>query len=425
MSLKDLVYKALPKCVAEWYSEQKVKRIMKRFQSHYPTVVERLKGKEKLTVAFYLINASVWKLDELFRLMMHNERFEPIIILCPLTAFNNEEHRNRELNIIEQFVKDKGYPYVNTQLECGHWLDVKNTIKPDINFFTTPYPYNTMPQYYVLNFPDSLNCYVTYSSMNFWDFQWELNRPFHNYIWRYFAENDQIKSYMETAGFYKGKNCFVSGFPVFDAYLRADYKPKQSWKHDQPIRIIWAPHHTIDDCKVLQYSNFLQIAEPMVELSNKLADKVQFAFKPHPMLRPKLEQVWGKERTDKYYDGWDKSLNTQLEAGGYVDLFYTSDAMIFDSSSFITEYVYADKPSLFINKKNTENMLNDFGKEAMGCHQDAQTIENIEDFINNVIAGQDQYKSKRSEFIDTYIKPYNTPSASQNIINHIVETITS
>lgn len=424
MALKDLVYKALPKYVAEWYSAQKVKRIMKRFQNHYPTVVERLKGEEKLTVAFYLINASVWKLDELFRLMMRDERFEPIVVLCPLTAFDNDEHRNRELNSIEQFVKDQGYPYVNTKLEHGQWLDVKNTVNPDINFFTTPYLYNTMSQYYVLNFPDSLNCYVTYSSMNFWDFKWELNLPFHNYIWRYFAENDKIKGYMETAGFYKGENCFVSGFPVFDAYLRNDYKPEKSWKHNQSIRIIWAPHHTIDNCKILHYSNFLDIAEPMIELSKKFVDKVQFSFKPHPMLRPKLEQVWGKERTLEYYLFWESGVNTQFDDGQYVDLFYTSDAMIFDSSSFITEYIYADKPSLFINKKNTENMLNEFGKEAIECHQDAQTIEEIEHFINNVINGQDLHKAKRYAFIDKYIKPYNTPSASQNIINHIVETIT-
>lgn len=425
MTLKNLLYTILPKRVTEWYSAQKVKHIMRRFQNHYPQVVERLKGKEKLTVAFYLINASVWKLDELFRLMMRDERFEPIVVLCPLTAFDNAEHRNRELNLIEQFVKDKGYPYINTQLDNGRWLDVKNTIKPDVNFFTTPYTYNTLPQYYVLNFPDSLNCYVTYSSMNFWDFKWELNLPFHNYIWRYFAENDQIKGYMETTGFYKGKNCFTSGFPTFDAYLRADYNPKQSWKHNHPIRIIWAPHHTIDDCKVLQYSNFLEIAEPMVELSNKLADTVQFAFKPHPMLRPKLEQVWGKERTDNYYLSWEQGPNTQFDAGPYVDLFYTSSAMVFDSSSFITEYIYTDKPSLFINKKNTTNMLNDFGKDAIECHQDAQTIEEIEHFINNVTIGQDLYKAKRCAFIDKYIKPYNTPSASQNIINHIVETITA
>lgn len=418
--LKDLLYNALPKPLSRWYSRIKIERNMKCFQSHYPQVIERLKTKEKLTVAFYLINASIWKLDELFKLMQKDSRFEPVIVLCPFATFDNAENQAREIRAIEQFVKDRGYPYINTQLENGQWLDVKNEIKPDINFFTYPYPYSTLAQYYVLNFPESLNCYVTYSSMNFWDYQWELNRPFHNYIWRYFAENDMVFRAMQSVNYYEAKNCYVSGFPAFDAYLNSTYSPKECWKNHQKFKIIWAPHHTIDDCVILQYSNFIELAEPMIELARKYSDNVQFAFKPHPMLRSKLEAIWGKEQTDAYYSSWQQSGNSQLEQGEYTDLFYTSDAMIFDSSSFITEYIYTLKRSMFINKKSTDKLLNEFGQEAISCHQNGTSMQDIEAFVIQVIHNApDPCLEIKNAFYTKFVEPYNTPSPSHRILNHI------
>ena len=80
------------------------------------------------------------------------------------------------------------------------------------------------------------------------------------------------------------------------------------------------------------------------------------AFKPHPILKPKLYKhaLWGKERTDAYYHCWETMENTQLEMSDYIDLFMTSDAMIFDSVSFMTEYLYTKKPALFLCREGIE-----------------------------------------------------------------------
>jgi CDP-glycerol glycerophosphotransferase (TagB/SpsB family) len=93
------------------------------------------------------------------------------------------------------------------------------------------------------------------------------------------------------------------------------------------------------------------MAELMLELAQAYKDRIQIAFKPHPSLITQLYQHpdWGKERADDYYARWQQMENTQLETGGYVDLFMTSDAMIHDSGSFVVEYLYANRPVMFVS----------------------------------------------------------------------------
>ena len=78
--------------------------------------------------------------------------------------------------------------------------------------------------------------------------------------------------------------------------------------------------------------------------------------------------------------------NGLLCEGDYNDLFLTSDAMIHDSMSFIAEYLYVMKPSLFLmNDPDIENRLNDFGRMAVRQHYHAYNEQDISDFIENVV----------------------------------------
>ena len=76
-------------------------------------------------------------------------------------------------------------------------------------------------------------------------------------------------------------------------------------------------------------------AADMVELAKKYQDSIQFAFKPHPVLKFRLINIWGEQKTEEYYKLWETMPNTQLETGDYIDLFLTSDALGFLSVPFI------------------------------------------------------------------------------------------
>jgi len=329
----------------------------------------------------------------------------------------------------EEFVRSKNYPYVMTyDFKTGKWLDVKKEIKPDIVFFTNPHQL-TKDKYYIYNYTESLTCYVPYNFGNSHLLDMFHNQLFHNLLWRLFAETDIHKQFSIDVAQNKGMNVVTTGFPGTDIFLDKDYIPQNPWKANRnPLKkIIWAPHHTIDDDKsFLSFSSFLVYADYMPELANKYKDQVQWAFKPHPRLKPKLyhHPDWGKEKTDDYYDTWDNLRNGQLEEGNYVDLFLTSDAMIHDSGSFLIEYLYVNKPVLRTNRDDAiTDRLNKFGVMAYNVHYHARTEEDIEDFVKNVIAGNDEMREAREQFKQKYLLPPNNQSASKNIFDEIKKSV--
>jgi hypothetical protein len=392
-------------------------------QKRYPKIIENIKKKDKIIVTFFLIHGQVWKLDELFKMMLLNKRFEPVIIICPYIVYGHDE-MIETMNRAEEFVKTKGYPYMITyNQETNSWLDVRNEIKPDIIFFTNPYYKITNDDYYILNYPNSLTCYVPYSSM-ICSTPVQYNKPLQCYVWKFFLENDLIHSINKEKSPNKGQNTEITGSPLFDIFLDKNYQPKNVWKHSQTKKIIWAPHHTIDTCTGIKFSNFLYYADFMIDVAVKYSAEIQFAFKPHPILYPKLINLWGKEKTDKYYAKWESMENTQVVTGDYIDLFCTSDAMIFDSVSFINEYLYIQKPSLFIYNNDIDEQLNEFGLKALSCHQKAKNEEDIINFIERMIAGiYDPKKDLKQEYYNRYLVPPNNQSASKNIMDTILKTL--
>lgn len=413
-SVKRPVY-----CCLQKYRARAFARI---YPSRCVRTVERLKNKSSIRVAFFMIHDSVWKYDELFKLMLSDKRFDPVIVVCPYVA-SGEKIMRETMAKSEGFVRSKGYPLISTYGEAsGVWLDVRNEVKPDIVFFTNPHEGLTRDEYYMYNYPDALTCYVPYSSMIFNSAL--MGRSMHSLVWSFFVENTITQSivHADTKVY---NNTYVVGYPSTEPLYDRSFVSKNVWKHGGLKRIIWAPHHTITEDPVLKISNFLDLAEPMVELAKLHKDRVQFAFKPHPILYAKLIAVWGEEKVSRYYDLWRNMENTQVELGEYIDLFVSSDAMIFDSGSFVGEYLYTQKPSLFVCSDGIESQMNQYGRMALGCHQQASGMEGITNFVDSIVAGLEDPKAEtKKEFFDKYLVPPNGMSASQNILNYLASVLT-
>ena len=133
----------------------------------------------------------------------------------------------------------------------------------------------------------------------------------------------------------------------------------------------------------------------------------------------------GQERTDEYYAQWNKLGNGQLEESSYVDLFLTSDAMVHDSGSFTTEYLFMQKPVMYlVGKDKVDQRFNTFGKEAFGCHYQGENAEQIERFIVDVLLGGDDPKqADRAAFYDKWLAPKEGFMPSQMILKTIEDFI--
>ena len=188
-------------------------------------------------------------------------------------------------------------------------------------------------------------------------------------------------------------------------------------------KVIFAPHHSIDNPKYP--SVFLEVCEEMLKVAEKYSKDIQFVFKPHQVLKFKLQQLWGVEKTEEYYKRWDALENTQLVSDGYVDLFLTSDAMIHDCGSFTTEYLFTQKPVMYMcSGSDMTDKFNEFGIHSFNCHYQGRSSDDIERFLQEVvIEGNDPMRPKREQFFEEYLKPKDGLLPSQKIIQVLEEMI--
>lgn len=412
LSFHDFFIATFPSCL---------KREIKRNERQRDKVAATLKKKEKIVVAFFLQSPSVWKYDRLYRLLETLQPYEPIVVVCPFNVHLNYD-RTETLKVMkksEAFVQANHYRYISGYNEqTNKWRNIKKEINPDIIFYTKPYK-DTLPAFHIYNFKDKLNCYAPYGIGCVDLYRINYNIPFNNLLWKFFVETTFQQGFAQKYALGKGENTEVVGSLGMETILLKDYQPKDVWK-PQPQRkkrIIWAPHHTVD--YLFNFSNFFTYCEFMFDMAEKYQDQIQIAFKPHPILKFKLINIWGEERTETYYKKWSDLSNGQLEDGYYIDLFMTSDAMIHDCASFTAEYLYTGKPTMFIIKDHTTGEhWNDFGKICFDLHYQAHNENDIESFIKNVIIDGDDVKmAERKAFFDRYLYPKDGIMPSQKIID--------
>lgn len=91
--------------------------------------------------------------------------------------------------------------------------------------------------------------------------------------------------------------------------------------------------------------------------------------------------------------------------------------MINDSASFTIEYLYENKPCLFLSNYDRQKDSNEVSLKAFGCRYHAETSEEIESFVRDVIIdGNDTMKEKREKFYNEVLLPPNGNFVAENIL---------
>ncbi|MEO8238061.1 MAG: CDP-glycerol--glycerophosphate glycerophosphotransferase [Flavobacterium sp.] len=399
--------------------------LIKKAPGKHKKALEIVRKKNSIKVAFFLNHESVWKYEVLYNLMLQHPRFEPKIFVCPVVNFGMENMLFEMDKAFEVF-KNKGYDIIKTyDNETGKYLDIKKSFSPDIVFYTNPYKGLQDYRYYINQFSKTLTCYVPYG-ITTTNYEFAYNLHFENLVWKIFSETEIHHKMLSEKQINKGINRIVTGYPGFDPIL-INKKPKEVWKNKNPAlkKIIWTPHHLMNTLS--KVSNFLEYHDFFLELAINYKDKLQITFNPHPLLRVKLENDsnWGKEKTDSYFNKWINLENGQFGDGYYIDLFLTSDALIHDSVSFMSEYLITGKPSLFmIRNESIMSYWSVFGEETLAVHYQSRNQKQVIDFIENVVLKEnDPLKEERDAFVKNTLLPKNNLTASENILNYLEDQI--
>ena len=418
----------LPNGAAQAARNLKFRWQLARTRSRHLDALRAVRDKRPLTVAFLVMHESVWKCEQLYRLLAADDRFEPVICICPLLPLAPQDMHARMSQCAQHF-ESAGYRVVRS-FDAGRdgWVDLKRELAPDVVFLTNPWAI-TRPEFLIGNFLDTLTCYVPYGFKTSHLHRAHYDQSTQNFSWINFLETALHRDLARDHARNRGRNAVVTGAPGLDALLDPHRQARDVWK---PVprrlkRIIWAPHHSIPgQGSNLDYSTFFQCCDYMLELARRRSDHIQVAFKPHPLLRSKLTRAdaWGRERTDAYYGAWAELANGQVNDSDYVDLFLGSDAMIHDSASFIVEYLYTGKPVLFMVADSTmPSRLNAAGRAAFDTLYHGRGCADIAAFVDRVvIAGHDERAPLRSAVYQR-LKPPGGQTASQNIYAHLTAAI--
>jgi CDP-glycerol glycerophosphotransferase (TagB/SpsB family) len=385
------------------------KFLVKNMMSKHQQLLKKIRGKEKVRVVFIAMLKSMWNLDSVFHKMLDDPSFDPVILVCPYTEYD-ERRMWQELEDAYEYFVQKGYPVFSSYNNSEkRWVEL-DEYKPDLLFFNRPHGY-TKPQYYKGGYTKFLSCFVNYThEIDNKITQYDLK--FHNAQWMIFAGHEYALEMYKKLCHTQGRNVRVTGYSKMEELLEAKRKRYISdpWKsQDERLRIIWAPHHSIKKNE-WGFSNFIEYAEQFKKLSTKYKSNVVWSFKPHPSLKSKLylHPSWGKKKTDEYYGFWASQGYTQLETGLYTDLFWTSDAMIHDCGSFLAEYLYVRKPVLHLfSKVNKCTQYNGFGLKALEACRHGRSFCDVErfvsDLVNKKITG---ITEDHARFYDTELIPY-------------------
>ena len=214
--IKKIAKKILPGYLHKWVSQKYFVYKLRKVQKNHEKALEKIRGKEKIKVVFLLIHESVWKYEGLYELMKKDDRFDPVVVVCPYTPYG-EEVMLRDLNQAYRAFKEKGYNVIKSLNETsGEWLDVKKELEPDLVFFTNPWGGLTRKEYTITNFLDTLTCYVPYGFKNSHLYQAHFNQATQNFVWKFFLETTIHQKLAKKYSSNKGVNTIVTGYPGMD-----------------------------------------------------------------------------------------------------------------------------------------------------------------------------------------------------------------
>ena len=324
-----------------------------------------------IRVVFLTFYYEAWDaLDGIYREMVEDPRFEPIVVSIPRrmngeTEFGHEEEVSHFLNEVE-------VPHLRFFYQDGEeGLTRLKDLQPDYVFLNYPWRRNYQPAYRAERLIEFTKiCYVPYFSMPLVNEPGEIGVAPHLYEQRthqlaslvFTMDRAVLDAYAHTD---RGNGyVHLTGSPKIDVLMKQAREGMAVWPipdlSDRPrqlaegrrFRMIWAPHHSHDG-KWLNFGMFAEMHKEMLRFAT-MQRGVEIVLRPHPLLFGTLVErgLICATELDHWLADWEALENTALYTDGdYASLFQSTDLMVTDGISFLGEYpILTGKPTIFLEK---------------------------------------------------------------------------
>ncbi|MBR4152853.1 MAG: CDP-glycerol glycerophosphotransferase family protein [Selenomonadaceae bacterium] len=388
--------------------------------------VEKIRRKDKVKVAFVGIEAAQWCGEDLYNFFAQDERFETSVFLS--MDFHKEIN-----DLVTKDFRHGVEQLRNHGLEVIALEDKEDVIpEQDLIILLTPYinwlPYHFLPTNMTIK---TLLVHIPYafdSALHKKDF---YNKFLFILAWKMFFSSIigfEIYERKTITGMPRG---IYSGYPKMDIFFKSDADFHFNWKMTRPNakKIIWAPHHSIKGGPAIKFATFQWNYQFMYEFA-KNHPEISWVVKPHPMLLYTAveEQIFPSETAcEDYFQKWNELPNAQVYTGAYYQaIFATSDGMIHDCASFISEYQFVNKPMIYLTRDTQWH--NELGKKILDVSYlvNGQDLEAIAATLQSVfIEGKDDKAKDRKKVFDKYLNyfEFNGMLASEFIYKNIADEL--
>lgn len=386
--------------------------VLKNYKRVLKSLKEKYK-KYKIKVIFIVRENQKWTYQSLYNLFESSEKFEPLVLVAPLTSVHIGKDTTRDtLQENYLFFKSRNmnvdYLYKNNK-----YLKL-DKFKPDLIFYDQPWEIHpkhkpAMVSKFALTFYSSYSYEILNDTDNYF-------RGFHPLLFKYFVEHESNIERYTAYNKYASKNCVVTGYPKLDEYLRnEEVDPSKYFKNPDCYKIIYAPHHSFDNS--LQLATFMENGKFILDFAKKHPETT-WCFKPHPRLKFALLKMnyMSEDEINKYYNDWEKIGNVYTK-GDYIKLFKASDLMLTDCLSFLAEYLPSKKPLIRMINPNSKE-LNSLGKMITQEYYNSHSNEELQKLLETVaLKGEDIKKNNRIILSHNIID--NNESSALKIFNYI------
>ena len=405
----DFLYQKINiKILKDFFYKKKIEQNCAYIEKNKKKVLKKIKNKEILKVLFYVYDCSKWKCDEIYKLMIKDSRFEPLIVVSKnsVTKQDNPSFQTKD-EILKtcDFFKNKNYYFeLAYDFTKNKHIPLKK-YEPDIIIYQHPW-YVETSQGPVVTSKFALSAYIPYDIPTTTQ-DLECNLRFHQYVQNYYVINEDLSNDYSKKMQNKGGNLKVYGAPSLDLI-----------KENKGKYVIYAPHWSVNHDKTIGYSTFLKNGQFILDYA-KNNTQFNWVFKPHPLFKKALidNNFMNEIEIEDYFQEWGKIGEVCLD-GNYYEIFNDSKLMITDCSTFLIEYLLTGNPLINIvsNKAVGFNLL---AKEAIKHHYKPQNNQELKEKLDMLLKENNDYLAQdRLKYLSQFNK-----NVSENIIQDLIKQI--
>ena len=377
---------------------------------------------DKIQVGFIFTVPYIWAFDSLYWCMERHERFEPFIIVMP--PYNDMQGKHSYSTNL-QLVREKGYRFIESfDLAENKYLPFPMIKQLGIVFHQLSYSVYPDP-YRIELFPIStMNALVSYGTLTINPTnQFFYHNAGQRCFWKFLCETEfhvKINRDVLELGELNSIRC---GIPRLDAIYDSDSVQAVLEQKKKEYSIVWAPHY---QTSLVEGKAALATMDMNKDFFLDYAAKhpeTYWYVRAHPnFYRHGVEfgLFENVEDIDAYLSKWAALDNAELALDMDVPtLFALSDMLITDSSTFLTDYLFFDKPLLRLIRGEEEDFWNEYGNLLVSHIPTVRgdDFAAIEEFVRTK---PPMDKTLFDEYLD-YYKYNGNKTAAEFFVEHLEE----